>query len=85
MSKRKEKTFTYSIHTDAYVVSENSSRVLSTFVTLKKYFLHPSSIIYSISFPTPTKTGTSNRWENTKRNPPGPIIMINPLNKKENQ
>jgi hypothetical protein len=36
------------------------------YVTLQKYFSHPSLVIYFFSNPThKTKTGTSNRWETT--------------------
>jgi len=59
--------------------------------TLKKYFLHPTLIIYSFfsfsffSNPTyTTKTGTSNRWETTKRNPPyEPFRVISYLLKRQ--
>jgi hypothetical protein len=46
------------------------------YVTLQKYFPHPSLVIYFFSNPThKTKTGTSNRWETTSSNPAGPIKL----------
>jgi hypothetical protein len=57
--------------------------------TLKKYLLHPTLIIYFFSsfFSNPTyttKTGTSNRWETTKRNPPyEPFSVISYLLKRQ--
>jgi len=47
------------------------------YVTLQKYFSHPSLIIYF--FPTPTiklKLDCTNRWEITDSKSLGPIIMI---------
>jgi hypothetical protein len=37
------------------------------YVTLQKYFSHPSLVIYFLSNPThKTKTRTPNKWETTK-------------------
>jgi hypothetical protein len=46
-------------------------------VTLQKYFLHPSLVLYFFGNPThKTETWTANRWGTTNSKPPGQIIMI---------
>jgi hypothetical protein len=50
-------------------------------MTLQKYFSHPSLVFFPPTLvPThKTKTGTSNRWETTISNPPGPIKLSSRL------
>jgi hypothetical protein len=46
-------------------------------MTLQKYFLHSSSVVFFFFIPThKIKTGTGNRWETTNSKPPGPVTMI---------
>jgi hypothetical protein len=48
----------------------------TTTKTAKKYFAHPSLVIYfSPTPPINLKTGTASRWETTNSNPPGPIKL----------
>jgi len=56
----------------------NSISIGAQYVTLQKYFSHPSLVISF--FPTPphkTKTGTANTWETTSTNPRRPIKLSN--------
>jgi hypothetical protein len=46
------------------------------YVTLQKYFSHPSSDIHFFNPIHKTKTGTANRWGTTNSKPQGPIIMM---------
>ncbi len=48
------------------------------YVTLHKYFLYPSLVIYFFYPGHKTKTGAANRWETTTNsNPPGSIKLSN--------
>jgi hypothetical protein len=53
-----------------------SPAVLSTW-PLRKYFSHPSLVIYFFRNPiNQTETRTANRWGTTNSKPPGPIIIM---------
>jgi hypothetical protein len=55
------------------------------YVTLRKYFSHPSLVMYSFATPPiKLKSGTANRWGTTNNKPHGPMIMMGQLETPSN-
>jgi hypothetical protein len=62
---------------NAWIQQTYSISSSAQYVTLQKYFLHSSSVLFFFFIPThKIKTGTANRWETTNSKPPGPITTI---------
>ncbi len=64
---KKEKTFLHSEH-----LHSSSAH----YVTLPKYFSHPSFSYVLFCNPHETEIGIANKWGTTNSEPPGPIIMM---------